>query len=172
MESAIETRAYQYGNALPGRKSQRKAIVKRKKEPPTEEMEANAEKVEKKVPLSEEEKKEKYLKRTSSLSQVNTWIANMGNNADARIALLYLEKFNMFLILGGHRSGKLLMPIPACMFRRRVKIGEKSIETSRLKGPAKLVNKAMEQMGYKTLIVPRTINERNSDKLQLLVILP
>jgi len=165
MEAAsLELRGnYQPAGVTPVKKSRRRAIVKRKKEPPTSEK--------KKVPLTKEEEKEKYIKRTSTLGSINTWIAKLGDSPEAAIAKIYLEKFSSFLILGRH-SGKPLMPIPACMLKRAVRIGDRAIEKNRLKGPAKLLNNALEDLGYTTLIVPRTINERNKKKLRLLVLLP
>lgn len=162
METALEFREYQPTDIVPAKKTQRRSNVKRKKEPPTL--------AKKKKALTELEKREKYIQRTNNLSPINARIEDLDNSSDAEIAKIYLEKFSSFLILGRH-SGKPLMPIPACMVTRAVKIGER-IEKNRLKGPAKLLNIALEDLGYTTLIVPRTINERNKKKLRLLVLLP
>ncbi|MDO8260404.1 MAG: hypothetical protein Q7T50_02795 [Candidatus Magasanikbacteria bacterium] len=125
----------------------------------------------KKRPLTKTEQMEIYTIRTSKIPLLQGKIGSFGKNSDEQLATIFLEGFISFLILG-KRSSKIVMPISRCMIKQRIVKDEPPPSTKRLKGPALIVNQILEELGYKTIIVPRTITSKNIGKLKLLCLLP
>lgn len=125
----------------------------------------------KKRPPTKAEQMEIYTVRTSKISLIQGKIGSFGKNSDEQLATIFLEGFISFLILG-KRSSKIVMPISSCMIKQRIVKDEPPPSTKRLKGPALIVNQILEEIGYKTIIVPRTITAKNIGKLKLLCLLP
>ena len=125
----------------------------------------------KKRPLTKAEQMEIYTIRTSKVPLIQGKIGSFEKNSDEQLATIFLEGFISFLILG-KRSSKIVMPISSCMIKQRIVKDEPPPSTKRLKGPALIVNQILEEIGYKTIIVPRTITAKNIGKLKLLCLLP
>ena len=129
------------------------------------------EKKKKKRPLTKAERMEIYTIRTSKIPLLQGKIESFGKKSDEQLATIFLEGFISFLILS-KRSSKIVMPISRCMIKQRIVKDEPPPSTKRLKGPALIVNQILEELGYKTIIVPRTITGKNIGKLKLLCFLP
>jgi len=119
------------------------------------------EKKKKKRPLTKAERMEIYTIRTSKIPLLQGKIESFGKKSDEQLATIFLEGFI-----------KIVMPISRCMIKQRIVKDEPPPSTKRLKGPALIVNQILEELGYKTIIVPRTITGKNIGKLKLLCFLP